>query len=55
VFDKQGKTIGNYANGYIYTSKRVLKGYYSNGYIYDENHNVIGNYVNGYVKIEKQR
>ena len=25
IFDKQGETIGNYTNGYIYSSKRLLK------------------------------
>lgn len=25
IFDKQGETIGNYTNGYIYSSKRILK------------------------------
>lgn len=54
IFDKQGETIGNYNNGYIYSSKRILKGYYSNGYIYDDNHNIIGNYANGYVKMKNK-
>lgn len=27
IFDKQGETIGNYTNGYIYSSKRILKGH----------------------------
>ena len=57
AFDSQPSTVNGaavYTNGYIYSSKRILKGYYSNGYIYDDNHNIIGNYANGYVKMKNK-
>lgn len=51
---KQGETIGNYSNGYIYSQEKVIKGYYSNGFIYDSDYNIIGNYVNGDVKTRRK-
>ena len=43
-FNKQGKTIGNYSNGYIYSQEKIIK-YYSNGFINKSDYNIIGNYV----------